>query len=1047
MKKALKISIISISSLLVIAIAMVSLIVWFAFTPERLTSLVNREAKQYLLCETEVGEVELTFFSTFPQFGIKVNNLTLINPVPGAPTDTLLSVERFVGVVDFNALWNLNELILSDISLDKGSVTIYTDQQGHTNYNVFKTEPDTSDAAKDQAAFNNIDLGTIKLNKIFLIWLDESQNMTARVKNLDAKISGTINPDKMAGDVDIANADLFFQYHDNQPAPPTDSAMTSTAPIVLWLSLDQLSANISGSLNKERFSGTLNIAPSVASLNYNNEAYLHQALIKLDAPVDYNFVQQKLQLKNSAVKVNNLELVMDGTLINDTTNQQIITDVSYAFDSWPVKYILNLIPKAYHSYIAGIEAEGLLSSSGTIKGHYNDSTMPWLNLHLLIADGSLTYKDLPLPLRKINGDIQVSTDMNDNKASFIKINRFSANTPQSTLSTRGTVNNLFSDIYINLSSDAALALGEFQSLLPDHIKVDMQGNLKGRIQSAFSLAQAQNLQLEKMKLQGSLTASNLDVTYDSLWIKTNQSDIEFSLPHPKALSEKTGFAFARIFSEHLEAGKKETYQAMLQKANISVETSDARDTTRIPDITCWFTLDSLRASMDTLTLALQKPSGKLSMSPGNGLDQPEIDIHYTGGKLAATMGHTVADADKISLETKVINDKTQSDIFLQWLVKGFVKMDQGYFASQDLKYPVFIPSINMDFEPEVFDIRDSRVVISNSDFELKGQLKNILSYFRGDSLLKGDFNFVSNSTDLYQLMNLTNGLGYNPEPEEKVADEGPYMVPKGWDIFLSTNIKKANYLTSTASDIRGNVTIKDGILVLDELNFNTPAAKMILTAMYRTPRKNHLYLGIDYHMLNIEIAELRQMIPEVDSLMPMLRSFGGKGEYHLAVETYMDSTYNLKKSTIRGASSIKGENLVLMDGETFSEIAKKLKFKKKTENRVDSLSAEFTIFKDEIDVYPFLIVMDKYKAVIGGRHNFDLSFKYNISVVESPLPFRLGVDVFGNLDNFDYKLTKAKYAEFYRPVTRHEVRNKQLELRKIIRDALTGKLKKEEISQ
>ena len=549
----------------------------------------------------------------------------------------------------------------------------------------------------------------------------------------------------------------------------------------------------------------------------------------------------------------------------------------------------------------------------------------------------------------------------------------------------------------------------------------MQGNLKGRVHSAFSLAQAQNLQLEKIKLQGSLTASNLDVTYDSLWVNTNQSDIEFSLPYSKASSDKTRFAFARIFSESLKGGKKEGYQAMLQKANISLETSDARDTTRIPNINCWFTLDSLQA--------------------GNVLYK---SFAHTGGKLAATMGHTVADAEKLSLETKVINDQSQSDIFLQWLVKGFIKMDQGYFASQNLKYPVFIPSINMDFEPEVFDIRDSRVVISNSDFELKGQLKNILSYFRGDSLLRGDFSFVSNSTDLYQLMNLTNGLGYNPEPEEKVSDQGPYMVPKGWDIFLSTNIKKANYLTSTASDIRGNVTIKDGILVLDELNFNTPAAKMILTAMYRTPRKNHLYLGIDYHMLNIEIAELRQMIPEVDSLMPMLRSFGGKGEYHLAVETYMDSTYNLKKSTIRGASSIKGENLVLMDGETFSEIAKKLKFKKKTENRVDSLSAEFTIFKDEIDVYPFLIVMDKYKAVIGGRHNFDLSFKYNISVVESPLPFRLGVDVFGNMDDFDYKLAKAKYAEFYRPVARHEVRNKQLELRKIIRDALTGKLKKEE---
>ncbi len=179
----------------------------------------------------------------------------------------------------------------------------------------------------------------------------------------------------------------------------------------------------------------------------------------------------------------------------------------------------------------------------------------------------------------------------------------------------------------------------------------------------------------------------------------------------------------------------------------------------------------------------------------------------------------------------------------------------------------------------------------------------------------------------------------------------------------------------------------------------TPAARMQLTAMYRTPRKNHLFLGLDYHMLDIEIGELLTMIPDIDSLMPMLRSFSGKGEFHIAVETYMDSLYNLKKSTLRGASSIKGNDLVLMDGETFSEIAKTLKFSKKTENKVDSLSAEFTIFRNEIDIYPFLLVMDKYRAVIAGRHNFDLSYDYHISVVDSPLPLKLGVDVKGNEDD------------------------------------------------
>jgi hypothetical protein len=131
-----------------------------------------------------------------------------------------------------------------------------------------------------------------------------------------------------------------------------------------------------------------------------------------------------------------------------------------------------------------------------------------------------------------------------------------------------------------------------------------------------------------------------------------------------------------------------------------------------------------------------------------------------------------------------------------------------------------------------------------------------------------------------------------------------------------------------------------------------------------------------------------------------------------------------------------------MDGETFSEIAKKLKFSKKTENKVDFLSAEFTIFRNEIDIYPFLIVMDKYKAVISGRHNFDMSFDYHVSIVESPLPIKLGLDLKGNMEDFSVSLAKCKYAELYRPTSRRVVENKQLELRRMIREILTKKVKK-----
>jgi hypothetical protein len=70
-----------------------------------------------------------------------------------------------------------------------------------------------------------------------------------------------------------------------------------------------------------------------------------------------------------------------------------------------------------------------------------------------------------------------------------------------------------------------------------------------------------------------------------------------------------------------------------------------------------------------------------------------------------------------------------------------------------------------------------------------------------------------------------------------------------------------------------------------------------------------------------------------------------------------------------------------------------------------------------------------------------MTFDYNVSVVDCPLPIKLGLDIKGNVDNLSYKLGKCRYAEYFRPTSRHEVQNKQLELRKMIREALAGKVK------
>lgn len=150
--------------------------------------------------------------------------------------------------------------------------------------------------------------------------------------------------------------------------------------------------------------------------------------------------------------------------------------------------------------------------------------------------------------------------------------------------------------------------------------------------------------------------------------------------------------------------------------------------------------------------------------------------------------------------------------------------------------------------------------------------------------------------------------------------------------------------------------------------------------------------------------------------MPMLKSFEGIVDFDLKAITDINSDMIIELNTLKSAMSLDGQQLVLMDSETFTKISNMLKLKNKDRNLIDSLSVDIIINDSKIDVLPFEVVIDRYRAIIGGsqsvtmsdNYDFDINFNYNVSIMKSPLPFKAGVDVFGDLEDYDFKITKAK---------------------------------------
>ena len=1025
--KILKTALIVLLSLIAVVVIAAGILIWVVFTPEKLTPIVRNELGKMLTCEVQVNKVELTFFSTFPEFGLQIDNFLLKNPMQGAPSDTLLSAEKMVASVDIATLWKNNQVKVHELLLERPDISVYVDSAGRANYDIMPPTPE--DTTAFELPFDLLHLDKIKLEDANMSYKDDGMDMLLTLNDLKARLNISMKGDLVEG-------------------------------------------NLSG-------------ASKAFSFNWAKTDYLKNTPLEVETPFTFSINDQKLQLKKGSLALNQLGFAVDAFIHNKP--EEIYTDIAFNSDELEIKPVLDLLSLPFGQYLEGMTMNGITLVDGTLKGTISDTQLPVFNLKIGFREGDFAYEGLPYELFDISGKAEVAMDMNDEKLWFVKVDDFDGKTGKSHLLGSAYIDQLMGDMRFDINANGSLNLEDAKPMLPEDMPLDIQGLALGNANIKFLYSQFEQNQFEKMSIAGKFKVKDLVADYDTISMHSKAADLAFTMPNIK--SQQTSFIEMDIATGHLDVLMGKHIRAGLQGLDLLLSTSnmmtdlplamngtfngnavsanmdemtafinqpkgnftmvmDMEDSTAIPVFDCEFDVQQLIAAMDTIAIDVAQPSGVFMYHP-DPLDvkRPKIQLDYRSERLAARMGQKKIDTKKISVNADVAYDGNQKNALLQWIPKGYVKMEDGRINLPEVSSEILIPAIDFDFTPDEYLIRDSRLVIDKSDFQLTGMLSNVSEYLKDEGLLKGDFNFRSHQTDINQLMELTNGIGYEEtEVKDTVSSTGsggPFMVPKGMDISLYASINQALFASDTARNVQGNITVKDGTLVMESMLFTTSAAKMQLTGMYRTPRKNHLYMGLDLHLLEIEIAELLDLIPDVDSIMPMLRSFSGKGEFHMVVETYLDSLYNLKKSTLRGASSVRGQNLVLMDGETFTEIAKTLRFNKKTENKVDSLSAEFTIFRSEVDVYPFLIVMDKYKAVVEGKHNLDMTFDYHISLTDSPLPIQLGVDVKGNLDDMKIRLAKCKYANMYRPAQRNEVDVKKLELRKLIRDALTAKVREE----
>lgn len=1035
--KIIGISLLSFLGLIFIVLAIAS---WYLFTPSKLTSLLRSQLKDYLICETTLDKAEITFFSTFPNIGVRVDNLCLKEKNKG---DTIAFARSISTELDLKTWWNTNNIKLNHFTLIDGYAHYKVDTLGNNSFTelLAKETVDEKTKPENQNKSTEFILLNITIDNFTARYTDLKEKGHALLEHFNAESNALFSAREQYANLHFNYERFFYKKTDKS------SFFFETKNDDCHIKINKAEASpITSFFLKTKMPHT--------SMRVANEYYLKDANLNATLPINFSLKDLKISFKENKLQWNDLFLTWQGNL-KLTKKGDSYFDLQYATNTWDVKQIVNLIPKSHQSSLKDVSRiEGKIQCNGIIKGTYGKKKIPSIATNIHYKNGILKMTNSPL-VHAIKANTSIHLNMNKGERSTVKIHNATATLKKSQVSLSGTIHDLLKKISCNLQLKGDVQLKDIQSFIPKELPLILKGAVKGNMKLNIGHSFFTHDSYHSIYAKGNFNTKKIDISYeDSIKCLIPEGQIGIKLsPHSKAQKD-TPLATLIVKAKQLKTTLSTNTNALLDSVSFKIKVNDLGSKT--PNIWCNYNISNFWAEKDTLNISIKNPKGTFSYIPvGKQMDKPAIQVKLKGDSLFIKNRETqLASVNKLDLSTQMTAQETNENNFFSMWNPSFDMNLQGGWMQINEKYDLNIPHIDFTMIPEEMRIRKGKLLVGDSDFNLQGTISNIKNYANKKGLLKGNLQLTSEYTDINQIMDLIDGFGAKEDSTKLVQektdtlhtkDDDPFMVPLGVDIHLDTSIDEATTEKGDFNAIKGGVTIKDGELIIEQMGFTSKAANMQLTALYRSKRRNHLFTGLDFHLLNIDVAELIKLIPDVDKMVPMLKSFEGKGEFHLAAEAYLKSNYALKLSTLRAAAAIEGQDLILMDSPTFSKMARMLHFKKGTKNKVDSISVEMTVLRDEVDLYPFLIVMDKYKAVIAGRHYLDNTFDYHVSLTDCPLPIRLGLNIKGTMDDMHFKLARCKYKHLFRPDKQGAVEKRTLALKRLISKSLKENVKKQTI--
>lgn len=461
-RKLIRVSAITVGALLFTGFVVVAFVINYVFTPDKLTPIVLNVANRSLDADLKVESVELTFFSTFPQFGLKVDEGFLVSKVLNdslpQKTDSLLAFKECVLIVNPLDYFLKNKISVYNLSLKNVAVYAYRNKAGKANWEIVKTSSDTLAVEKDTISQNKfdseIDIRQVELEHANLIFDDRNTEVYSRIDDVDLRLKLALTKGISSLGVEFENKNILF-----------------------WQQ------------------GELLINKVAASLQTDIEIDRSTAL---------------WTLKNTGLTINGIRLDVNGELKRDTVTKMVGVNLKYGLHAPSMETVMNMIPEAYVKR-GQISAKGEVKVDGTLEGNYGNKQLPAVSLNIKINDASARYEGLPYGIDNFTADFESYIDLMRRNPSFLNLKILHFEGAHTKILADAKVEDLLVDPLITLHTESTVDLDALAKTFPLQENVTIRGKLDAGLNLKCRLSSLKKQDIGRIRLGGRLALKDFEL--------------------------------------------------------------------------------------------------------------------------------------------------------------------------------------------------------------------------------------------------------------------------------------------------------------------------------------------------------------------------------------------------------------------------------------------------------------------------------------------------------------------------------------------------------